>query len=90
MLTDTYGRKVTESITAPDLKQAYFTSSAKDTIALEFNQPVIWLDSLAGQFYLNDEKDKVAKGSVSGNVMTLQLKSPATAKPRLLLISPPA
>jgi len=76
---DTYGRKVPESITAPDLKQAYYASAAKDAIALEFDQPVIWLDSLAGQFYLDDEKDKVAKGAVSGNVVMLQLKSPATA-----------
>ena len=46
---------------------------------MEFDQPVMWLDSLAGQFYLDDEKDKVAKGAVSGNVITLKLKAPATA-----------
>jgi len=76
---DTYGRKVPESITAPNLKQAVYTSGTKDAIALEFDQPVIWLDSLAGQFYLNGEKDKVAAGTVSGNVLTLKLKAPATA-----------
>ena len=76
---DFYGRKVPEPITAPDLKEAYYASSAKDAIILEFDQPVIWLDSLAGQFYLDDAKDMVAKGSVNGNVITLQLKSPATA-----------
>ena len=68
---DFYGRKVPEPITAPDLKQAYYASGAKDAIILEFDQPVIWLDSLAGQFYLDDAKDKVAKGSVNGNVITL-------------------
>ncbi|MCX6872708.1 MAG: DUF2341 domain-containing protein [Verrucomicrobia bacterium] len=76
---DTYGRKVPEPITAPDLKQACYTSGAKDAITLEFDQPVIWLDSLAGQFYLDDQKDLVAKGAVSGNVVTLHLKAPATA-----------
>ncbi|MCF7674831.1 MAG: DUF2341 domain-containing protein [Akkermansiaceae bacterium] len=76
---DTYGRKVPGPITAPDLKQAYYTSGTKDTIALEFDQPVIWLDSLAGQFYLDDQKEMVAKGGVNGNVITLQLKAPATA-----------
>ena len=76
---DFYGRKVPEPITAPDLKQAYYASTAKDAIILEFDQPIIWLDSLAGQFYLDDAKDKVAKGSVNGNVITLQLKAPATA-----------
>jgi hypothetical protein len=76
---DFYGSKVTEPITAPDLKQAYYASAAKDAIILEFDQPVIWLDALAGQFYLDDAKDMVAKGSVNGNVITLQLKAPATA-----------
>jgi hypothetical protein len=76
---DCYGRKVPESITAPDLKQAYYASAAKDAIILEFDQPVMWLDSLAGQFYLDDEKDKVDKGAVSGNLITLKMKAPATA-----------
>jgi len=76
---DFYGRKVTEPITAPDLKQAYYASGAKDAIVLEFDQPVIWLDSLAGQFYLDDAKDMVAKGTVNGNVITLHLKAPSTA-----------
>ena len=76
---DFYGKKVAESITPPNLKRAYFTSAAKDAIALEFDQPVIWLDALAGQFYLDGEKDKVASGALSGNVLTLKLKAPATA-----------
>ena len=76
---DTYGRKVQEPITAPDLQQAYYTSPAKDAIALEFDQPVMWLDSLAGQFYLDDQKDLVTSGAVNGNVITLKLKSPAKA-----------
>jgi len=76
---DTYGRKVPEPITAPDLKQVYYTSASKDVIALVFDQPVIWLDSLAGQFYLDDQKDLVNKGSISGNVITLQLKKPSSA-----------
>ena len=56
-----------------------YASGAKDAIALEFDQPVVWRDSLAGQFYLDGEKDKVASGSVSGNVITLKLKAPSTA-----------
>ena len=76
---DTYGRKDSAPITAPDLKRAYYANAAKDAITLEFDQPVLWLDSLAGQFYLDGEKDKVAKGTVSGNVITLSLKAPATA-----------
>ena len=77
---DNYGSKVTESITPPNLKQASYTSAAKDAIALEFDQPVVWMDSLTGQFYLDGEKDKVASGTVTGNVVTLKLKAPATAQ----------
>jgi hypothetical protein len=40
---------------------------------------VVWNDTLAGQFYLDGEKDKVASGSVTGNVLTLKLKEPSTA-----------
>ncbi len=76
---DTYGRKVLEPITAPDLRRAYYTNSAKNAITLEFDQPVIWMDSLASQFYLDDAKDLIDKGTVSGNVITLQLKNPANA-----------
>jgi Concanavalin A-like lectin/glucanases superfamily/Domain of unknown function (DUF2341)/Carbohydrate esterase, sialic acid-specific acetylesterase len=76
---DFYGKKPTESITPADLKQAYFTSAAKDTIVLEFDQPVIWMDALAGQIYLDGAKDQVASGSVTGNVLTLKLKAPSQA-----------
>jgi hypothetical protein len=68
------------SITAPNLRQAYYTNSAKDRIALEFDQPVVWKDSLTGQFYLEEAAEKVVSGSVSGNVVTLKLKEPSPAK----------
>jgi len=76
---DFYGKKPTTSITAPNLKRAYYSSQAKDAIALEFDQPVIWKDSLVSEFYLDDIPGKVASGSVSGNVITLKLKEPSTA-----------
>jgi len=76
---DIYGRKVAESVTAPNLKKAGYASAAKDTITLEFDQPVIWLDALAHQFCLDGERDKVVSGTVSGNVITLKLKAPSTA-----------
>jgi hypothetical protein len=77
---DFYGKAPATSITAPNLKQAYYTSSAKDAIALEFDQPVVWSDALASQFYLDTVADKVAAGAVSGNVVTLKLKEASTAK----------
>ena len=67
-------------ISAANLKRAYFTGDKKDMIALEFDQPVVWSENLVGQFYLDDEKDKVASGSVKGNVLTLTLKEASSAK----------
>ena len=74
---DHYGKAPAASITPPNLRHASF--AGKDTIALEFDQPVTWDDKLAGQFYLDGEKDKVASGSVAGNVLTLKLKEPSAA-----------
>ncbi|MFN6270795.1 MAG: DUF2341 domain-containing protein [Akkermansiaceae bacterium] len=77
---DHYGVKPTKILTAPNLKRAAFSNVAKDTITLEFDQPVMWLDLLANQFYLEGEPDHVVSGSTKGNVLTLKLKSPSTAK----------
>ena len=55
-------------------------SGAKDAIALEFDQPVLWTDSLAGQFYLDGIADQVVSGTASGNVVTLKLKTASAAK----------
>ncbi|MEI6234385.1 MAG: DUF2341 domain-containing protein [Planctomycetota bacterium] len=77
---DHYGKAPAASITPPNLKSATYVGAAKDAITLEFDQPVIWADTLAGQFYLDGEKDKVASGSVAGNVLTLKLKGASTAK----------
>ena len=45
---DHYGRQFADSITPPNLRRANF--SAKDEIALEFDQPVKWDDALSGRF----------------------------------------
>ena len=80
MERDNYGKVFDQPITAADLKKAYFTTDQKDAIALEFDQPMVWEDALASQFYLDHEAGKVVSGSVSGNVVTLKLGAPATAK----------
>jgi hypothetical protein len=77
---DFYGKAPASPITAPNLKQAFYTSSAKDAIALEFDQPVVWNDSLINEFCLDGAKEKIASGSVSGNVLTLKLKEASTAR----------
>ena len=76
---DHYGRKFSDSITPPNLRSARFTSASKEAIALEFDQPIVWTDALNGQFHLDGEKDKVASGTLSGNVIMLKLKKPSGA-----------
>lgn len=77
---DFYGRAPTTSITPPNLKRAAFATGKKDEIVLEFDQPVKWDAALAGQFYLDGQKGKVASGSVAGNVLTLKLGTATDAK----------
>jgi len=77
---DLYGKALTASITAPNLKRAYYTSSAKDTIALEFDQPVVWKDSLSSQFYLDGVADKGIVGQAAGSIVTLKLKESSAAR----------
>ena len=77
---DHYGKVSAVCITPPNLMQASFAGAAQDTIALEFDQPVVWTDALAGQFYLDGEKGWIASGSVSGKVLTLKLKEESKAK----------
>jgi hypothetical protein len=77
---DPYGKMPAGAITPPNLRHASYVGDAKDAIALEFDQPVVWADALAGQFYLDGEKDKVVSGSVTGNVLTLKLQTASVAK----------
>ena len=77
---DNYAKVFAGAITAADLKQAHYTSDRKDEIALEFDQPMAWSPSLAGQFYLDGEKGKVVSGAVSGKVVTLKLSGASSAE----------
>lgn len=77
---DFHGRKVTAPVTAPNLQRAYYTDERKHAIALQFDQPVVWKDSLAHEFYLDGAEQMVASGSVSGNVLTLRRKEPSAAE----------
>ncbi len=74
-----YGTAPTAVITAPDLQHAWFTSTAKTAIALEFNQNMAWTSGNAANIYLDGLGGKVTSGSASGNVITLQLNAASTA-----------
>lgn len=76
---DHYGKKPDTSITAPDLTSARFADGKREAILLEFDQPVVWSDALASEFYLDGEKGRIASGSAAGNVVTLKLKSASPA-----------
>lgn len=77
---DNYGKMFTVPVTPANLARAYFSNARRDEVSLEFDQPVVWKDSLAGQFYLDGAEGKLLSGATSGNVLTLKLKEPSTAK----------
>jgi len=77
---DNYGKVFPGSISPPNLVSAAYTSDKKDEVALEFDQPVVWSDSLASQFYLDGAQGRVATGSVVGDVVTLKLRGHSTAQ----------
>jgi len=65
-------------ISAPNLLSVSFNAS-RDMLQLEFDQPIVWDDKLASQFYLDGEEGKVHSGSVDGTKLSLRLKEPSTA-----------
>jgi len=77
---DVYGKKPAKSITPPNLKRVSFANAERDTLTLEFDQPVVWKNTLTSQFYPDGTKDQVASGSVEGSTLTLKLKAPSAAK----------
>ncbi len=77
---ENYGLLLREPVSAPDLKRVWFTSAAKDEVALEFGQPMKWTDAMKKDIYLDDAKGTIAAGSVVGNIITLKLTQPTTAK----------
>ena len=76
---DFYGVVPGASVTAPNLKRAYFTSAARTAIALEFDQAMSWSSFSLPNYYVDKVANRVASGSASGNVVTLQLASAAAA-----------
>ncbi|MEI7902026.1 MAG: sialate O-acetylesterase, partial [bacterium] len=77
---DNYGLKPDEAVTAPNLIRAWFTSAAKNEIALDFGQPMMWKDVMKKELYLDGVKAQVSAGSAAGNVITLKLGAFSAAK----------
>jgi hypothetical protein len=76
---DSYGKVFDRSVTAPDLKRAYYNSDKRDQLVLEFDQEVVWMDSLASQFYLDGKANAVTSGAASGKIVTLTLNGTSAA-----------
>ena len=79
---DFYGVVPPASVTAPNLKRAYFTTSARTAITLEFDQNMGWNSFSKANFYLDKVGGKVSSGSVdpvNRKLVTLQLSSAAAA-----------
>jgi len=77
---DHYGKTFKKSITPPNLLTAAFSGDTKQKIVLTFDQPVIWHDKLASQFYLDGISGNITAGTVKDNTLTLNLSAPSQAR----------
>ncbi len=75
-----YGVQPKASITAPNIKRAYYASAKRDELVMEFDQPVKWSNTLTGQFYLDGILGKVISGKVAGCLVTLKLSGSSSAQ----------
>ncbi|MEI7901463.1 MAG: DUF2341 domain-containing protein [bacterium] len=80
VLQDFYGVVSPAPVTAPNLQRAYFTTTNRNEIALEFDQDMEWNSAATVNFYLDRVGGKVATISVLGKVVKLQLTSASTAQ----------
>jgi hypothetical protein len=71
---DFYGNIPNGPISSPNLRRATYHPS-HESIDLEFDQPVVWQESIAGEFYLDGQRAKILSGNVSGNTLTLKSQS---------------
>ena len=76
---DFYGAVPGMSVTAPVLQNAYYTSAARTEIALQFDQNMSWNSFSTANYWLDKVGSKITSGSVSGNIVKLQLASAGTA-----------
>jgi hypothetical protein len=76
---DFHGRVITDPVTSPNLVGASFSNKEKTGVVLEFDQPVVWNESLFNEFYFDGVNEKIASGAASGNTLVLTLKEASTA-----------
>ena len=76
---DVHGVKPSGSITPPNLVRAAYGSSRRDSLVLEFDQPVTWDDSLASEFRLDGATGRVGGGQAVGKTLRLRLAGTSEA-----------
>jgi hypothetical protein len=87
---DLYGKAYASDVSPPNLKEAFYTSPARNEIALVFRngQEVVWQDTmtqagtryyLKDYFYLDTVPGRVAGHRISRDTLYLTLSSPSTA-----------
>ena len=75
-----YGVESKVSVTAPNIQSVSYTSAKRDKITVIFDQNVKWDDEIAEQFYLDGVAGKLIAVGGTGNIITLKLAGPSTAK----------
>ncbi|MCE9520579.1 MAG: sialate O-acetylesterase, partial [Verrucomicrobia bacterium] len=80
---DSHGIVPPQPMTAPNLQRAYFTTAAKNEIALVFDLNVTWNPGATTMLFLADANGtttgSVSSGSASGNTIKLQVTGAAAA-----------
>ena len=76
---DAYGVVAERPLTAPNLRRAWYTTPARDEIALDFGQPVSWNPESVRNLYLDDAPAAIRSATVEGDVVTLALAAPSQA-----------
>jgi hypothetical protein len=77
---DFYGYSPASVFSAPNLKKAYYTTTARNEITLEFDQNMSWFAATKGLFFLDGVAGQVSSGGVAGKVVKLTLATASSAK----------
>jgi hypothetical protein len=76
---DVYGLVPAQPVTALNLRRAWYTTAARDEIALDFGQPVSWNPESVSNLYLDDAPAPIRSATVEGDIVTLALAAPSQA-----------
>jgi len=76
---DAYGLSPEQVATAPNLRRARFTTPARDEIALDFGQPVVWNPDSIRNFFLEEGPAPIRSATVEGDIVRLALAAPTQA-----------